>query len=104
MTKGPPAAYPLLLLLGLAALDRRWDVLRRWLTSGAPLTIALIGLPWFVYLMRHPLAGQAAVDLRNSALGGEGHIRVTYGTRAENDRFLAALDEALAAAPPAAPG
>jgi histidinol-phosphate aminotransferase len=30
-----------------------------------------------------------------SALGGEGHLRVTYGTREENDRFLAALDEAL---------
>jgi histidinol-phosphate/aromatic aminotransferase/cobyric acid decarboxylase-like protein len=23
-----------------------------------------------------------------AALGGPGHIRVTYGTRAENDRFL----------------
>jgi histidinol-phosphate/aromatic aminotransferase/cobyric acid decarboxylase-like protein len=31
-----------------------------------------------------------------AALGSEGHIRVTYGTRAENDRFLGALDEVLA--------
>ena len=31
------------------------------------------------------------------ALGSEGHFRVTYGTRAENDRFLAVLDEVLAA-------
>jgi histidinol-phosphate aminotransferase len=31
-----------------------------------------------------------------AALGDEGHLRVTYGTRAENDRFLAALDEVLA--------
>ncbi len=29
------------------------------------------------------------------ALGGEGSLRVTYGTRAENDSFLAALDEVL---------
>ncbi|HEY8770571.1 MAG TPA: hypothetical protein VIM03_08515, partial [Thermoleophilaceae bacterium] len=29
------------------------------------------------------------------ALGEEGRLRVTYGTRAENDRFLAALDELL---------
>ena len=29
------------------------------------------------------------------ALGEEGHFRVTYGTRAENDRFLGALDELL---------
>jgi histidinol-phosphate aminotransferase len=28
-------------------------------------------------------------------LGGPGHIRVTYGTREENDRFLAALAELL---------
>jgi histidinol-phosphate aminotransferase len=32
-----------------------------------------------------------------SALGGPGHLRVTYGTREQNDRFLAALDESLAA-------
>jgi len=32
-----------------------------------------------------------------TALGGEGHLRVTYGTRTENDRFLRALDEVLAA-------
>jgi histidinol-phosphate aminotransferase len=31
-----------------------------------------------------------------TALGAPGHLRVTYGTRAENDRFLAALDGALA--------
>jgi histidinol-phosphate/aromatic aminotransferase/cobyric acid decarboxylase-like protein len=29
-------------------------------------------------------------------LGGPGHLRVTFGTRAENDRFLAALDATLA--------
>ncbi len=28
-------------------------------------------------------------------LGGPGHLRVTYGTRTENERFLAALDQAL---------
>jgi histidinol-phosphate/aromatic aminotransferase/cobyric acid decarboxylase-like protein len=28
-------------------------------------------------------------------LGEEGHLRVTYGTRPENDRFLAALDDVL---------
>jgi histidinol-phosphate/aromatic aminotransferase/cobyric acid decarboxylase-like protein len=30
------------------------------------------------------------------SLGAEGFLRVTYGTRAENDRFLRALDETLA--------
>lgn len=33
-----------------------------------------------------------------SPLGGPGHIRVTYGTRSENERFLAALAEVLEAA------
>ena len=30
-----------------------------------------------------------------TALGEPGRLRVTYGTRAENDRFLAALDALL---------
>jgi histidinol-phosphate aminotransferase len=30
-----------------------------------------------------------------AALGDPGHMRVTYGTRSENDRFLAALDDVL---------
>jgi histidinol-phosphate/aromatic aminotransferase/cobyric acid decarboxylase-like protein len=29
-------------------------------------------------------------------LGDPGHIRVTYGSRAENERFLGALGETLA--------
>jgi len=46
------------------------------------------------------LAQRGVIVRGGGALGQEGHIRVTYGTRAENDRFLAALDEALAAVPP----
>jgi histidinol-phosphate aminotransferase len=39
---------------------------------------------------------RAGVAVRGgTALGGPGHIRVTYGTRPENERFLAALGEAL---------
>ena len=30
-----------------------------------------------------------------AALGDPGHVRVTYGTRSENDRFFAALDDVL---------
>ena len=30
-----------------------------------------------------------------TALGSEGHMRVTFGTRPENDRFLAAMDDVL---------
>jgi histidinol-phosphate aminotransferase len=39
---------------------------------------------------------RAGVAVRGgTALGGPGHFRVTYGTRPENERFLAALAEAL---------
>jgi histidinol-phosphate aminotransferase len=40
--------------------------------------------------------GEAGVIVRAGAgLGGPGRIRVTYGTRAENERFVAALGDAL---------
>jgi len=41
--------------------------------------------------------GERGVVVRSGTdLGGPGHLRVTFGTREENDRFLAALDSALA--------
>jgi histidinol-phosphate aminotransferase len=40
--------------------------------------------------------GERGVIVRGgAALGDPGHLRVTYGTREENDRFLSALDEVL---------
>ena len=37
---------------------------------------------------------KAGVAVRpGTPLGGPGHLRVTYGTRAENQRFLAAMRE-----------
>jgi histidinol-phosphate aminotransferase len=41
------------------------------------------------------LAARGVIVRGGGALGAPGHLRVTYGTRPENDRFLAALDEAL---------
>jgi histidinol-phosphate aminotransferase len=41
------------------------------------------------------LAQRGVIVRAGTALGKEGHLRVTYGTRRENDRFLAALDEVL---------
>jgi histidinol-phosphate aminotransferase len=41
------------------------------------------------------LAHQGVIVRAGSALGERGRLRVTYGTRAENDRFLAALDTLL---------
>jgi len=45
--------------------------------------------------------GERGVIVRSGTdLGEPGWLRVTYGTRQENDRFLQALDEALSQAPP----
>lgn len=41
------------------------------------------------------LAERGILVRAGEPLGGSGHIRVTYGTRAENERFVAALDEIL---------
>ncbi|HEY1275305.1 MAG TPA: histidinol-phosphate transaminase [Thermoleophilaceae bacterium] len=42
------------------------------------------------------LAQRGVIVRAGKALGQEGRLRVTYGSRQENDRFLAALDEVLA--------
>ena len=44
------------------------------------------------------LAARGVIVRSGTALGEEGHLRVTYGTRPQNDRFLAALDQAVAEA------
>jgi histidinol-phosphate aminotransferase len=41
------------------------------------------------------LARRGVIVRAGKHLGSEGHMRVSYGTRPENDRFLAALDETL---------
>ena len=42
------------------------------------------------------LARRGVIVREGTALGVPGHLRVTYGTRPENERFLAALDGTLA--------
>ncbi|MEX1142231.1 MAG: histidinol-phosphate transaminase [Thermoleophilaceae bacterium] len=41
------------------------------------------------------LAQRGVIVRSGSALGAEGHLRVTLGTRVQNERFVAALDELL---------
>ncbi|CAN5468145.1 histidinol-phosphate transaminase [soil metagenome] len=41
------------------------------------------------------LAERGVIVRAGGALGAEGHLRVTYGTREQNDRFLAALADVL---------
>jgi histidinol-phosphate aminotransferase len=41
------------------------------------------------------LESRGVIVRSGDALGDYGHLRVTYGTRTDNDRFLAALDDVL---------
>jgi histidinol-phosphate aminotransferase len=41
------------------------------------------------------LAERGVIVRAGAALGQEGFLRITYGSREENDRLLGALDEAL---------
>jgi histidinol-phosphate aminotransferase len=45
------------------------------------------------------LSERGVIVRAGTALGEEGRLRVTYGTREENDRFLEALDQVLEEAP-----
>src|SRR5207248_1248645 len=51
LSKGPPGAYPLLFLLAWSLVRWQWDVLVRFVTSGAVITLLVISLPWFVYVL-----------------------------------------------------
>jgi histidinol-phosphate aminotransferase len=42
------------------------------------------------------LSKRGVIVRAGTALGEEGRMRVTYGTRHENERFLTALDETFA--------
>jgi 4-amino-4-deoxy-L-arabinose transferase-like glycosyltransferase len=72
LAKGPPAAYPLIFLVALAAVERRWRIPWRFVARGAPLTLLVVAAPWFAYVATDPTVRQLTGDLRNSAAGG-GH-------------------------------
>lgn len=80
VSKGPPAAYPVLFFVALACVERKWKPLLHFHFSGAPLTAAAIALPWFAYVARDPMVEQLTRDLQNSAGGGRGHggLFITY--------------------------
>jgi 4-amino-4-deoxy-L-arabinose transferase-like glycosyltransferase len=50
LAKGLPAVFAVMFLLALAAVERDWRLLWRWVKSGAPIFAILIGLPWFLYV------------------------------------------------------
>ena len=51
MAKGPPGLFPVLFFVGLMVLSRRWGMAWAFIRSGAPLTLAVLALPWFLYVI-----------------------------------------------------
>jgi 4-amino-4-deoxy-L-arabinose transferase-like glycosyltransferase len=49
LSKGGPGLFPVLFLAGYVAVTRRWDVARRFFTSGAVLTLVCVGASWYAY-------------------------------------------------------
>src|SRR5205823_14548514 len=54
LAKGPPAGFVILFLMLLAAIERQWKKPWQWILTGAPLTLTVIALPWFVYIHSLP--------------------------------------------------
>lgn len=50
MTKGGPAIFPILFLLGWSGANRTWRYILDFLRTGGWVAVLAIGLPWYVYL------------------------------------------------------
>lgn len=81
MSKGPPVVLALLLLPATAWATGRWRIVRGWFTSGAPVTAAALGLPWWVFAMSHPEAGTLTREVADltSGRGHSGHFAAPIG-------------------------
>ncbi len=53
MAKGPPAVFPILFLIALAACTSRWKILWDFVRSGAIVSLIMVALPWWLYAMLH---------------------------------------------------
>lgn len=72
LSKGAPAIFVLIFLIGFCAIEKRWDLFLRFIKSGALLTIAVIALPWFIYAARMQNGGAVfAGEIGNTLRGGD---------------------------------
>ncbi len=69
MSKGPPAAYPLVFLLAMCGIERSLSPLWKWLRSGAVITLLVLALPWWAYAYLGPGARQIQEEWRAVATG-----------------------------------
>jgi 4-amino-4-deoxy-L-arabinose transferase-like glycosyltransferase len=71
LAKGAPAIFVLAFLLAWCAVERRWDVARRFVVVGAPITFVVFAAPWFVYVHIHEGSDVVWSELRNTTMGGD---------------------------------
>jgi 4-amino-4-deoxy-L-arabinose transferase-like glycosyltransferase len=69
MSKGPPAVFPVVFLIGLAAVLRRWRILSEFLLSGSFLAAAAIALPWWIYISQLPEFKTVGNEIKKVTLG-----------------------------------
>ena len=68
MSKGPPAVFPVLFLIGCAAILRGWRIIREFLLGGLPAACA-IALPWWIYVAQLPEFKSVGNEIKKVALG-----------------------------------
>jgi len=69
MSKGPPAVFVLMFVPCAAWAAGRRRLVLHWLASGAPLTAAVLGLPWWIFALSHPAAQTLAREASDLATG-----------------------------------
>jgi 4-amino-4-deoxy-L-arabinose transferase-like glycosyltransferase len=77
LAKGAPAAFGVIFFVAYAGSTKRWNVLWRWLVTGAPLTVAIIAVPWFRYIHTLPEWPVVAEEIK-VILQGEEHRSPFY--------------------------
>lgn len=69
LSKGPPAAFPILFFLSLCLVNRDWTSLKKLLTSGCLLTFAVFALAWYGYLASNHLLTQVFHEIDDLTSG-----------------------------------
>jgi hypothetical protein len=69
LCKGAPGAFPMIFLVALALVERSFSRIRRFLVSGAFLTLAIVACPWFLFAGHHEGWHTFLFELRNVEAG-----------------------------------
>ncbi len=70
LAKGPPIFFPVIFLL-FASLALRSNLIWRFVRSGAPLTLLILVLPWYAYVIQTHGMATFLKELRNNQGGGD---------------------------------